>query len=212
MDPDAPPGIPVTVHYLSTGEASADASGIRKAGRSDVADCIALINRTHEGLDLFRPYSEEFFETRLDDCFWGPKPHFWTDVYTWDDFFVLEDNGRIVACAGLWDRGRDIREVWHSSRNGERQVIDPAALMDIGCAEGHEDDLARLIEFLLVRAGEAGRTQVMAAIEHAPALVELLKDRTAGVESRALGWRMSELSGDLKDLVPERPYTDLAYW
>lgn len=212
LGPDDPPGIPVNVHYLSTENVDADATGIRRATRDDLPACVELINRTHHGLDLFRPYSEEFLEMRLDDCYWGPKPPFWQDVYTWDDFFVLERDDHILACGGLWDRGRHVREVWHSAKTGERRVIDPAALMDFGYAEGHEDDAVRLISFLLDRARDAGRAAVMAAIEYMPALVERLEPHVTGTETRALGWRMSEQAGELKSLVPERPYTDLAYW
>lgn len=54
------PGLPVTVHYLPARAFEGDASGIRTGRREDLASCVVLINRTHEGLDLFRPYTEAF--------------------------------------------------------------------------------------------------------------------------------------------------------
>jgi hypothetical protein len=116
------PGMGVAVHHFLARSFRDSAAGIRAAKRSDTQRCIALINRTHRGQDFFRPYSAEFLWQRLDDPFWGPKPVFWAKVYTWDDYFVLEEDGKIVACAGLWDRGQNVREVWrHKSRTAQER-------------------------------------------------------------------------------------------
>ena len=90
-----------------------------RCGADDLPRCVELINRTHEGLDLFRPYTVEFLEDHLNDPAWGPKPAFWSPVFGWDDYAVVEDGtGAVVACGGLWDRGRDIREVWRNEQTG----------------------------------------------------------------------------------------------
>ena len=60
----------------------------------DLPRCVELINRTHAGLDLFRPYTVEFLESHLDDPAWGPKPSFWSPVFGWDDYAVVEDGDR----------------------------------------------------------------------------------------------------------------------
>ena len=206
------PGLPVTVHYLAARPFDGARTGIRPAHRTDLPQCIELINRTHAGFDLFRPYCEEFLETRLDDSFWGPRPEWWPRVYTWDDYFVLEEGGRIVACAGLWDRGAHLREVWLSRDSGERRTIECGALMDFGCAEGREDALARLIEYLAGATQGLGRERLMAPLEQLPDVLGRLVALVAGSETRSLQWRMSEQSGALRELRPARPYTDLAYW
>ncbi len=83
-------------------------AGIRAATLADLDPCVALINRTHRDRDLFSPYTPEFLHDRLDPGFVPPglrplKP------YVLGDFHVVERGGTIVACAGVWDRGRDLR-------------------------------------------------------------------------------------------------------
>ena len=206
------PGLPVTVHYLSAQPFAGDAVGIRAARDADLSRCVELINRTHAGLDLFRPYSPEFLETRLDDSFWGPKPSFWTRVYGWPDFYVLEEAGRIVACAGLWDRAKHVREAWLSRGSGERRTIACTALMDFGYAQHREDAMALLVEHLAGLTHTLGRDRMMAPLEYLPDLVQRLATLRVGSETRSLQWRMSVQSGTLRELRPSRPHTDLAYW
>ena len=117
-------GLSATVHCFPSHPFEQDGNGIRFARRSEIRSCVALINRTHRGLDLFRPYSEEYLRGKLADPPWGPKPKSWTPVYGWQDYYVLEARGQIVACAGLWDRGRHVREVWRNKVSGEQQVIE----------------------------------------------------------------------------------------
>jgi hypothetical protein len=134
------PGIPVTVLQYPARpldpsaplRAGGDARGIRKAKPADVSRCVGLINRTHRGLDLFRPYTAEFLRDALDEHLWG-KGHetwaFYPHVYGWDEYYVLEEAGRVVACAGLWDRGRDLRDRWRHTKTGDERVIAVAALL-----------------------------------------------------------------------------------
>ena len=201
----------VTVHCFPSRPFDGEADGIRLARSSDVSACVALINRTHHGLDLFRPYSEEFLCQRLDDPCWGPKPDFWTPVYGWDEYYVLEEGGQIVACAGLWDRGRDMREVWHHKASGERRVVENTALMDFGHAEGREDAMARLIGYLIGLTDTLGRGRLMAPLEFLPSVAESLASYQPVTETRPIYW---QATGAAKALNVEltRPYTDLAYW
>ena len=97
-----------TVYHLDPAAGRRDPR-VRLIRPDDVDRCVELINTTHAGLDLFRPYSPSWFEERLYDLLWGPRPPFVANVYGWDDMAVLVDGGRIVACAGLWDKGRDVR-------------------------------------------------------------------------------------------------------
>ena len=193
------------------GEAQGTRSAMsRSARRQDLPVCIELINRTHADLDLFRPYTLDYMEQRLDDPNWGPKPSFYPEIYGWPEYQVIEVDGAIVACGGMWDRGRDIREVWE--RDGNRFVHDPTALMDFGFAAGHESAMAELIRDMIAQANELGRAGVLAPLEFLPNLQSELDDLESNVDARELHV-MAFTEPDLKiELSVERPYTDLAYW
>lgn len=207
------PGLSVSVHCFPAQPFQGDATGIRTAKRSDLRRCLPLINRTHRGLDLFRPYTEEFLENRLDESAWGPKPGYWPPVYGWPDFWVLEEDGQIVACAGLWDRGRHLREVWRNRQTGEERTVSNTALMDFGYAAGREDAMARLIAYLLAATARLRRTYLMAPVEQLAALVARLERCEPVFDTRALlggGWSEPGQKGVRVRIT--RPYTDLAYW
>ncbi len=206
------PGVPVTVYHLAARPYQGDASGIRLASPADLRRCVRLINRTHRVCDLFRPYSDEFLEQRLNDPSWGDKPEFWIPVYGWPDYYVLEEDGQVVACAGLWDKGRHVREVWRPKAGGESRVVDCTALMDFGYASGREDALARLIGHLVGRTHELGRSHLTAPIEQLPSLVASLQSYDPTPETRALHWQRYEDDNWKMDARLKRPYTDMAYW
>jgi len=206
------PGVPVTVHHFRARPFAGDAGGIRRVRRGDTRRCVALINRTHRGLDFFRPYTEDFFQQRLDDLGWGPQPDFLVPVYTWGDYYVLEEGGRIVACAGLWDRGKHVREVWRHKETAETTVIEPTALMDWGYAEGRQDAMARLLGYLIGVSHGLGRHELLAPIEQLPALVERVQLYEPGAETRLMGVDTFHGEGLDVEVTVRRPYIDLAYW
>jgi hypothetical protein len=141
------PGIPVTVLQYP-GRPYQDNGGarrIRRAQHSDLRRCVALINRTHRGSDLFWPYTVQSFELKLQQGFWGARGAEFPHVYGWEEYFVCEEGGQIVACGGLWDRGRDVRERWRHTATGRERVIASTALMDFGFARGSEGAMAGLI-------------------------------------------------------------------
>jgi hypothetical protein len=206
------PGMPVSVQHLAARPFEGDASGIRQAQPSDAKRCLPLINRTHRGQDFFRPYTEEFLHQHLDDPFWGPKPEFWAKVFTWEDYFVVEEGGKIVACGGLWDRGANVRERWRHSSTGEERVIESTALMDFGYAKGREDAMAKLIAYFVGRTRELGRGDLMVPLDQLPKLAALLAPFEPAPETRRLcvDQPFPEDGIDLTVTVT-RPYTDLAY-
>lgn len=182
----------------------------RAVTEADLPRCVELINRTHAGLDLFRPYSLEYLHERLDDPTWGPKPDFYATVYGWSDYRVIEVDGEIVACGGLWDRGRDVREVWE--RDNNRFVHDPTALMDFGFAEGNEAEMAELIGHFVAATADLGRVGMLAALEFLPDVQSATDHLASVVDARELHV-MPFMSPTVKvDLSVKRPYTDLAYW
>jgi hypothetical protein len=189
-----------------------DARGIRPARRHDAPACAALINRTHEGCDLFRPLDGERLAARLDGAAPGLSPDSQAGVYGWEDYYVVEDEGRIVACGGLWDRGRDVREVWRDKRSGTQWTVENTALMDFGHARGHEAALARLVAFFIGRTAELGRDSLMAPVEWLPGVAALLHEHEGVPETRALYFQPTPALKQMGITKLVRPYTDLAYW
>ena len=201
-----------TVTNFDDPAAGSRSTNVREATAADLPRCVELINRSHAGLDLFRPYTLEYLEERLDDPSWGPKPSFYASVYGWPDFRVVERDGEVVACGGLWDRGRDVRDVWR--RGEETHVEDPAALLDFGLAEGHDAALAELISHFLADTSELGRSGLLVSLDFQPklraALDELsLSSRPEIRELHVMPFAMPDFE---LEVVIERPYIDLAYW
>ena len=207
------PGIPASVAQFPARAIPDSDSSIRAIGADDLPACVELINHTHAGTDLFRPYSVDFLEQTLSEGFWGGSPEktgnpeldWWNSVYGWRDYFVLEEQGRIVACAGLWDRGRDVRERWRRIGGKEERTIASACVLDFGFAEGAEDAMARLFRYFIGRVHELGRDYLTVSLDNLPKLAESMAEFEPELDTRALRWT-------LKDPAINRPYTDLRYW
>ncbi|MEE9281014.1 MAG: hypothetical protein V3V67_12645 [Myxococcota bacterium] len=206
----ATPGVPTSVHALEARPSAVESPGIRLAGRQDLPACVSLINRTHGGLDLFRPYTEEFLGDQLDEGWWVDKPDGWDHVYGWRDFRVLVEDERIVACAGLWDRGRDIRERWRRRDGGEARVIANTALLDFGYAEGRAAAMVRLIEHLRGVTAQLGRQHLMLPLGAHEELAHEVDAADVRAETRGLVFTRSP--GAALELEPERIHLDLRYW
>jgi hypothetical protein len=212
---DDVPGIEVYVNQYPAQAIDADATGIRKISKSDVPRCVNLINRTQDGLDLFTPYTEETLTFGLNERIWGPTPDWWGHIYGWDDYYVLEEGGRIVACAGLWDKGANVREHWRLKSTGDEKLIDTTALVEFGFEEGREDAMARLGVHLIGETARIGRGYLVAALQFHPEVAALLEEFGPIPERRGLIWRTFD--GNFNQMpVPDpaitRPYTDLFYW
>ena len=206
-----------TVHHFHTSpdavRAVAPSSVVVRAVRpEDLPACVGLINRTHDGLDLFRPYSVDWLNNRLDDLFWGPKPPFVPYVYGWNDMVVVEEAGEIVACGGLWDRGRDARERWRHRSTGEERLTESTCLLDFGFAEGREDAMASLIEHFTGVTRELDRSSLIAPLEFLPSVLSLLASARPQPETRVLETMCFAPAEAGIDPTMRRPYTDLAYW
>ena len=203
---DDVPGIPTTVLQYQAKPLARPTEKVRAATAADAPTCAVLINRTHAGLDLFRPYTADYLIDQLDPG-WTP-PHIRTArrPYLFDDFYVVERGGAIVACAGAWDRGRDIREHWRHRETGAERTVSVMSLLDIGVAEGHEDALAALIEHCIGLAHANGRDYVVAPLETMPQIAALLASHEPISETRYLQWRADD--------PPLRTpaHLDLRYW
>ena len=222
QEPRQMPGIPVAVHQLSPlpdgggAGAALERSGpvprVRVATPADLAACVALINRTHAGNDFFRPLGPDDLAAALEDPPRGMRFGWHEPIYGWPDYRVLERDGAVVACGGLWDRGRDLREVWRHRESGETQVLDDTALLDWGYAEGEEPAMVALLDHFRARTAELGRHHLSAPVEHIAALAEHGSLRDAPRERRWLIRYRQDTPTEVLDADVTSPMTDMRYW
>lgn len=66
---------------------------IERINRTDVPDAVSLINAYYAKRTHFVPYTPESFESYVNRI----------PAYGLENFWVVKDDGKIVACAGLWD-------------------------------------------------------------------------------------------------------------
>ncbi len=66
---------------------------IERINKNDINDVVSLINDYYAGRAHFIPYTPESFESYVDGI----------PAYGLENFWVVKDEGSIVACAGLWD-------------------------------------------------------------------------------------------------------------
>jgi hypothetical protein len=201
---DDVPGVPVTVLQFPASDLASAPAGVRGARTDDYERCAALINRTHAGRDLFRPYTPEWLVERLDPDVPPGAPV--ASPYSRSDFHVFERDGEVVACAGLWDRGRDVREHWRHRETGQERTVASTALLDIGCAEGAEHEMAALIEYLIGMTSDLGRDFFVAPLETLPEVAALLSSRGPQEETRYLQWRAESPA------LRTPAHLDLVYW
>jgi hypothetical protein len=201
---DDVPGFPVTVLQLPATASANTTAGIRQARPADFARCADLINRTHQGRDLFRPCTPEWLTDRLE--FDVPPGQQWQPTYSAKDFWVLERAGGIFACAGLWDRGRDLRERWRHRESGKQHTVSNAALLDLGYADGAEDAMVSLIEHLMGATHGLERDVLTAPLETMPAVAALLSKHGPSAETRYLQWRTESPA------LTTPAFLDLVYW
>jgi ribosomal protein S18 acetylase RimI-like enzyme len=69
---------------------------IKPVDKNDIGDAVRLINEYNSGFVHFLPFSVQSFEERLKVIPW----------YGLENFWVVRDNNKIVACAGIWDNSK----------------------------------------------------------------------------------------------------------
>ena len=200
------PGIPTEVLQYPAQPATAVIAGVRRARLDDLAQCVELINATHEGRDLFRAYTLPSLLDRLDAGLAEGLRSAIERPYGLDDFYVVERGGKIIACGGLWDRGRDQWERWHHRESNDERVIAVTALLDYGVARGAEDALAALVDHFIGVTHKLGRDFVVAPLDAVPDVVALLESRAPIAETRYLQWRAE--TPRLNTPI----HIDLVYW
>jgi GNAT superfamily N-acetyltransferase len=85
---------PVSIYLCTVTPAPGPPPGrLSPIGAGPIFDVVRLVNATHAGEELFKPYEQAEFGARL-----GRSPE-----YGWGDVFGRADgSGRLVAVAGLW--------------------------------------------------------------------------------------------------------------
>ena len=100
-------GIPVFTEMSIESKA-----GIRLISSDDLNAVSELINKTWEGYELYEPVSAETFAEQVNR----------TPAYSFDNIFVLEDHGEILACLGFWDWSQ-VMQITVESLSFKMQVI-----------------------------------------------------------------------------------------
>ena len=66
---------------------------IERINKNDIREAVSLINTYYAGRTHFIQYTPESFESQVSRI----------PAYGLENFWVVKDKGKIVACAGLWD-------------------------------------------------------------------------------------------------------------
>jgi GNAT superfamily N-acetyltransferase len=171
-------------------------SDLVSAQPDQASELVQLINGAHAGRDLFVPYTAAALSARLSR----------SASYGWRQIFVRERAGRPVAMAGLWDLGATLKEV-HIDEAGVESITRPAVILDYGCAEGAEAEMAALLADVGALAAASGRQELWMSVDPASRLYQLLEDRPH--TNRPL------LGLNMRGPVPggsSPPYLDFVYW
>jgi GNAT superfamily N-acetyltransferase len=136
---------------LSVERSTVDADDARLT-LEEFDDAMRLVNLTHQEYQMFSPYSREGLHERLSR---NPS-------YTFADWLGLRSAGRLVAVAGVYDRGAHLA-VEVSRRDGSSYTRKrPLAVIDYGFASGYETAMVDLLDVIrgLRRTRERGYVQI----------------------------------------------------
>ena len=134
-------------HLLASAANAGRATTSRRATPSDAPRLAELLNGTHQGEELFLPYTVDSLTARLERA---------SDLYTWSDLRLSER-----AVVGAWMAGRThVRR----SKPGAPEVSEDqsvrALVLDFGFEPGAEAELAALLQAVAADALDAGMTHL----------------------------------------------------
>jgi GNAT superfamily N-acetyltransferase len=178
---------PLRAHHvlIPTALASEPSGAPRRVGAGPIFDIVRLINETHAGKDLFRPYEQVDFGQRL-----ARSRH-----YGWGDVYGRYADGRLVAVAGIWDRGATYAsrltpavvegQGRHAPARAEPVEARAApsgpsrswVVADWGHARGAETEIVALLAGLLPLGRAAGRDSLVLHLDRSSALYDALSER-----------------------------------
>lgn len=131
---------PRDVAIISFDPASAPQTRPEPLEAERLQEAMGLINSTHAGEDFFEPLTAETLAARA----------------RWAPLFGVVGGGRLVAVAGLWDRGAATARVQRDQAGAETRFRE-ATVTDWGLATGHEDAFVSLLVSLASAARELDR-------------------------------------------------------
>jgi hypothetical protein len=141
-------------------------SRLRPVTRGEAKAVVELLNRTHDGQELFRPYTVGSLNRRLSR---SPE-------YGWDHVFGVDEGGELAAVLGLWDQGRSLRVTSFDKVSGQTHTVSRPVVADYGFRPGAEGALAALLRGAAAVAASWGRQEVMMTVPAASPLPGLLAD------------------------------------
>ena len=147
----------------------ADSPPVRPATPEDADRIVELLNATHEGVELFVPYTPDSLTARLERA---------PDVYGWNDLLLTDR-----AVAGTWMAGRT-----HTRRRKDAPPDDEgvrsvrALVLDYGFAAGAEDELVALLAVVARRALDAGMTHLSVFTSDAAPGSSVLRELATEIE------------------------------
>lgn len=160
------------LHFETTLEAHR-ARQPRPVTRGEAKVVVDLLNLTHDGQELFRPYTVGSLNRRLSR---SPE-------YGWSHLFALDEGGELAAVVGLWDQGRSLRVTSFDKATGQTHTVSRAVVADYGFRPGGERALAALLRQAAAVAASWGRQEVMITVPVASPLPDLLADLRPRLDS-----------------------------
>lgn len=148
---------PVDVRLVGYDVSQAQPAPADEITEDDLPDVVDLVNRTHAGEDFFEPLNGESLRERLAR----------DAQYALGNLAGVRESGRLVAVAGLWDKGATTEAIHLNARTGEETRSRSASVTDWGYAPGCEDAFAALLRSLAARTWTLGRG-TMTVCEPAP--------------------------------------------
>jgi GNAT superfamily N-acetyltransferase len=150
---------PVDVRLLTFDVSDAGEDVPPSVAIAQLDEAAALINATQAWSAFFEPVTAESLMTRLSR----------DDQYRAQDLHGAFSGGRLVAVAGLWDKGANTEHIRTHPPTGMEVRSRTTAVIDWGCARGHKGDLSRLLAGLAAKSRMYGR-QAMTICEPRPGM------------------------------------------
>lgn len=111
-----------------------------RVGAADAGAIVALINRTHAGLELFPGYTAASLAARLQR---SPR-------YGWAQWHGLRRGGELVAVAGVYDQGDTVATIMRDRTTGETRQLRGLVVLDYGFS-----DASAMLDLLVALRGLA---------------------------------------------------------
>jgi hypothetical protein len=123
-------------------------------GPNDLPRVLELVNATHNGREMFLPYTMESLQRRLQQC----------GSYSWQQWRGYRSQQGLVAVAGMWDFNRSLKITERSKSGDSVHVSAPAFVLDYGYRDGAEEAMVEVFFALMEAAAQAERNDLSIAL------------------------------------------------